>query len=552
MWQRHRASIGLLLSTWGLFFTILFSKIIELTPEGLYAGHVHVWGDWSLHVSLAHIFAYKSPGEWFINHPYYAGGKLTYPFLANMISGLLVRVGMSLDLAFIIPSIVFSLALLLVMYGVYYLVLRSQKGALLAVNFFLLASGPGFINWLYHWFSSGAAWADVIPKYDITRLEKEYQWLAGNFINGMLMPQRAFLIGMVLAAGSLVCLLYVMSFWETKVRFRHQQRILLLGGVLAAILPITHMHSFIALVIVAGLTCLPWWKKWQSLAWYVIPAGIISTILYFSFVAGGIENPNFMQIRIGWTAPDTILGWFYMWWRIYGVMIPLAMLSVGLMIKDRMPWYKISFITSFFVIFGLGNIIQFQPIAWDNSKLFLWSYFGFSAAAAYLIITYFDRKWLPKLMGVFLCLMLVSSGLLEIARLYQFDQNRIMMSSVEDIHLGEFVRNHTPESARFLTEPTHNHPVMMWGTRPILLGYPGWAWNFGFLYHQREADIPRMYQGGSAALELLRHYQIEYVVVGSGELRSQKANEGFFSSQFPIVYSSPHYRVYDVRSLILN
>src|SRR3990167_9504020 len=106
--KNHSKHLLALLCTWGAYFVFLFSKMIYFKPDGLWVGHQHVWSDWSLHIAIANIFAFKSPHLWFAYHPIYAGGKLTYPWLADFISGMCMRLHVSLPLAFIIPSIITS------------------------------------------------------------------------------------------------------------------------------------------------------------------------------------------------------------------------------------------------------------------------------------------------------------------------------------------------------------------------------------------------------------------------------------------------------------
>ena len=74
-----------------VFFKTLFPNILQFRSDGIYAGHVNVWSDWSLHIGMARIFATKDPSEWFAYHPMYADGKFTYGFLTNLISGLMMR-----------------------------------------------------------------------------------------------------------------------------------------------------------------------------------------------------------------------------------------------------------------------------------------------------------------------------------------------------------------------------------------------------------------------------------------------------------------------------
>ena len=91
---------------------------------------------------------------------------------------------------------------------------------------------------------------------------------------------------------------------------------------------------------------------------------------------------------------------------------------------------------------------------------------------------------------------------------------------------------------------------MIWGLRPILLGYTAWALNYGFNYQQRELDMRVMFLGGLETEELLKKYQISYVVIGPTEIYDLNANEDYFSLSFPVTFQNQNYRIYDTRSIL--
>jgi hypothetical protein len=68
---RRRFLLGIGLN-WGLFYMVIFARMIALNEHGLQVGHENVWSDWALHVGLATVFAEKSPADWFAYHPMYA------------------------------------------------------------------------------------------------------------------------------------------------------------------------------------------------------------------------------------------------------------------------------------------------------------------------------------------------------------------------------------------------------------------------------------------------------------------------------------------------
>jgi len=541
--RKHKVAILILYVVFGIYFLFLFGRMLYVKPDGLYAGNMNVWSDWSLHIGMAKLFAEKSPNDWFAYHPMYAHGKFTYGFLTNFISGMLMRMGVSLINAFVIPSFVYIMLFIFALYALYFLLMRSKKIALFAIFIFMLSGGPGFYLFLKD-FASSPSWEKLL--YPTTYSDyHEYQWFEGNFIEGLLVPQRAFLLGSTISLWIMVGVFSV--FLHGSVLKKMQKRwILFFCGMSAGLLPITHMHSFMVLVFVSAFLAFSLLKEWKLLLYYGIPAGIISTILYFTFVFGGIENPSFMQIDWGWSA-SSFVEWVFMWAKIWGVFLPLALWGLCVKWKDLRKEARAVFL-SFFSLFVVANIILFQPIHWDNSKIFTWSYLGLSPLVASLFLWLWKQRY-AKVITILLFLSVVGSGFLELYRMQRIDRNSYRMISNDEMVLAEEVKKNTDPRAIFLTEPTHNHWVMMWAQRPILMGYTAWVWNFGFLYNQTEQDLQKMFQGTADALTLLEQYGIHYVVIGPGELYGLNANESFYISRFPVAFQNENYRVYDVREV---
>lgn len=545
-WNEHKKAILLLLGTWGVYFLALWPRMISMKPSGLYLGHPYVWSDWALHIGLASIFAYKSPQFWFSYHPIYAGGKLTYGFLTDFISGILMRIGISLPNAFIIPSIIFTILLIIGMYLFLYLLLRSKGKAILAISLFFLSSGLGFINFFRDLINNHNLSSFLYPIEEYSR-EGAYQWGSGNVLVGMLIPQRSFLLGMTLAIWIMIGLLCV--FLKKESGDRSDKIILVISGITAGLMPITHMHSFIALIIISGLFCLYFIKKWKLVLYYVIPAALVSTFFYLKFIYGGIENlDQFFNWLPGWTIKGGLFTWILAWGYLWGVMIPLAILGWFILRKERPVPIQILFL-GFFLLFIFGNLILIQPTLWDNSKIFLWAYFGFSALAAISLSWLWQKSIFWKILAVILFFNLTMTGALELIRLQRVDRNQTQETSADDIQLGLQIREKTDPLAVFLTETSHNHLVMVWGNRPILMGYTSWAWNYGFNYRQREKDISTMFQGGKFAEELFKKYKVSYVAIGPGELYTMHANENYFYANFSIAFWNQNYRIYDTRKI---
>lgn len=544
----HFSYLLVLVATIGSYFAIFFSRVISFKPDGIYAGHVNVWSDWALHISIANIFAFASPRFWFANHPLYAGGKFTYPFLSDFISGMLMRFGVSLKQSFFLPSLATTIVLLAGLYFLFYLLTESKKAAVLSVFIYFLSAGLGFVGYLKDLVHDPSFSSLLYPLKEIGRYDV-YQWYASNMVVGLMAPQRAFLIGTALGVWAIVGTLFVIL-REHVLSKRLKMVILLSAGALAGILPIAHAHSFIAVVAITGMLCLFNIKKWRMLWPYVLTAGIISSVLYLIFIHGGIENASFAQWHPGYTADGDFFDWFRMWTLIWGAMLFLAPVSLYYFRKkiDRSRWAIYGAACTLFVI---GNLFLFQPVAWDNSKIFWWVYLIFSAPTALILGDLWARKnVIAKAIATIVLITLTFTGLIELVRLIQIDKHDYMITSADDIQLGLEIREKTDPRAVFLTAPSHNHFVMVWGIRPILMGFTAWAWNYGFDYAPREADMKTMFLGGDTTDELMRKYRISYIVIGPGEIHDLHANEHYFRERFPLVFHNSNYRIYDTRSVL--
>lgn len=515
--------------------------MIVTKKDGLYLGHPNVWSDWSLHIGIANIFAYKDPSFWLSYHPLFAGGKFTYPFVMDMISGLMMRVGIPLDLAFFIPSVFFVFILIFSLYCLFFLLSKSKLAAVLAINFYFFSSGFGFLSFINDFLRSPNINLFLHPIKEYSRFNN-YQWYTGNVIVGLLIPQRSFLMG--LSLGTLCLALLIFALTQNSIKYRYKKYILSTCGIIAGLLPIIHPHTFIFITLVGGILSLLYIKKNRELIFFIIPAGIISSVLYIKFLMGGIQNSSFFTILPGWTSHGPI-DFIYMWIVLWGIAIPLSIISFLIFFRQSNKAIK-GFFCSTLIVFLMANLIIFQPIVWDNTKLFWWVYVGISALCAAAISKLLSKKLIYKIIGVIMIILLTFTGILELIKFVDFPHNTYQITSTSDIRLGEAIRNSTSPLDLFVTAPKHNTLVMMWAQRPILLGYTAWVLNFGFNYQQRERDLYTIYQGGEQSSKLLKYYGVKYVLIGPSELIELHANESYFASHFPLAFSNEANKVYKI------
>ena len=125
-----------LFATLGLYLLFLMPRLFWEKGDELWVGHIHLWSDWPFHLAMARQFADNPPAHWLDHHPMVAGEPLRYPFFSAFLSGMLLRLGLSLRWAILLPNIVFIELLLLGMYRFWQRLLNNNWLALLPISLF--------------------------------------------------------------------------------------------------------------------------------------------------------------------------------------------------------------------------------------------------------------------------------------------------------------------------------------------------------------------------------------------------------------------------------
>ena len=118
----------------------------------------------------------------------------------------------------------------------------------------------GFLDWFWDAKISGEPLKVLLnPPHEYGAAQGppwNYEWYAGNFLVGMLLPQRSFLPGMTLFVWLLGAIVRLTQDITTPRKWR--QNMLFLTAILAASLPFIHLHSLIALLVFGASFLLPW------------------------------------------------------------------------------------------------------------------------------------------------------------------------------------------------------------------------------------------------------------------------------------------------------
>ena len=517
------------------------------TASGLYAGYVNIWGDWGAHLAYTGSFAYghNFPPEF----PIDPGHHLGYPFMVDFLAANLVPLGLSLTESLTGTTAMLGLAFPGVLYLAAIRFLGDRAGAAIAVSLFLLSGGLGFVYLggdLQH-FGLGAL-AHLPREYTLNR-DVNLQWL--NPVLAYLVPQRSTLFGFSLT------LIVLVTLW-VAVRQNLGWAPFLFAGVVAGTLPVFHVHAFGTVVALPAFWAVfnrrPQWLGFFApalvvgipiLAWMWPPdntsvCGSLPEFAGFCFQPGWLSFTDWQRQGVIFFLPDVV--WFWIW----NTSLLLPLLVAGHVLHRWFPTAYPTWFAPMWLWFAVPNLIVLQPWVWDNTKFFVfWALLG-SILAGGVLARMLQRGLGSAIVAVPVLVLMVLSGGLDLARASDSTVSSFQFTDAGGLKVAEWARTHTSPDAVFAVADEHNSPIPTLAGRRVLVGFPGWLWTYGLAdYAQKEEDDKKILDGAPTALDLVRKYGIDYVMIGPQEV-PRGASRAYWDEHGTLLYDDGEYAVYRV------
>jgi len=524
-----------------LVFTILAQRLILWQNGALATGYIDAWGDLPLHISI--IMSFFTNGQVALHSTILAGEPLTYPFLSDFMSAMLMRVGLPLEHAVELPAVMMNAVTLTLLFYLAYRLVRHRAAAALTPALLILAGGLGFL-----WFFSDLFYTSK-PIWEFLRhLPQRYTNLDGpnihwvNPVLAHLLPQRSFLFGFPLG-------LSIILLWWNQIGRQRPRDACLTGG-LAGMLPLFHTHTFMVLLIVAVIFSftallqpakrtkyLRYWLVW-GVAAIVVAAPQLFYLLHSKVSLGGI------RFHVGWMAGNENVVWF--WLKNTGLFVPLTLVAIFLRKRLGLRQRALRFYVPFGGLFLICNFFLFASFSYDTNKVLIFWLLLSLPFIAKLLTTMFSSKswWVSGFTFRMVLLTLTLSGLLNLVR--ELQGGGWPELSAEEVQLAGKLSAKTDHDAVFLTAPIHNNLLTLAG-RAVVLGYPGHVASHGLNPQPVEVAIERIYKQDARAEAYLSRYDVDYIVAGPNERQRYGDGIKWLSLRFPIFAQSENYLIYRVK-----
>ena len=515
---------------------LFYTHSLRPVAAGLTSAGVS-WEDQSGHAMYASSFLHSQNLE-ALENPHFSGSPLAYPFLCNFLAASLARLGATLSQAFWLSGWYAGMAFLIAAWVALRDWTGSERRASVAILLVLASGGFGFADF-FAGISAGTPWGQMLLQHDYANaweLKLHYH----NVLTAVVLPMRSFLFGMPLAMTALFLL------WRSLERgAAGSARELVVAGILTGLMPLTNAHTLIVTAWCGAGLALFFLrfndgKNWGRLVLcFGVPMLVLAwpQLLWMRHQLAAANS--FVRFVPGWlTEGKTGFEWAVYWLHNAGLWLPAGV--VGLFFASA----RLRKMTApFLALLVLGNVVAFQPLVYDNFKLFVFA----NVAIAALAVDLMGRLWRRSrfFLGVIVPViaLLTASGVLSIWRELKLEWVIVDWNGVK---FAELVREHSAPRAVFLTGSELTHPVAVLTGRPQVLGYHGWVTNLGIPFGDRIAEVKEIYEGGPAAEKLLEKYHVGFVVIGPPERREfTQLNEAFIAAHAKRRWESGGYTLFE-------
>lgn len=516
-----------------LYCALFETRMLQQRADGLYSGGSSLY-DMAFHMAVSTSFVY---GQNFPPiYPVLPPAPLLYPPLPDFLTAALVAGGLSFHAALCLTAITVAAALTTIFYFLAARLIASAapatgkgtgRAAALATALFLFNGGFGFIHFLRS-LLPGAA------RFSYSQLTNgDLQWT--NIIVDGFLPQRTTLFG--LPATLLVFGMFGAAWWdwskESNARWSGW-RMLVGAGLVTAMLPLFHAHSYLAICLVSGFL-------------FLLRPRVVWIAFWVPAILPGIANLLALTSHV--TASANIR-FEPQWFGRGNSSLPLALLmNIGLPVVLIVPawlsapavWRR--FYVAFVGLLAVALFVVFSPNDTDNLKLLFYWY----APTCVLI-----ARWLmivaTRSGGRFIVALVVAgctaSALLGIV--HELSTRERIFTRAEQA-AASFAQQNTRPDALFISAPTLHQPIVSLAGRATVRGATSWLWSHGYDFRAREGDVRRIYAAALDAAELIDYYHADFIYLGETERRDFHTNEAFFDSRFPLIYSSGAIKIYRAR-----
>lgn len=557
---------GILLLAVTLMFTTFYVK-----DGKLFIG-VSVFSDFSPHIGMIRSFSYGN--NFPTSYSHYAGEDIKYHFMFQFLAGNLELLGMRIDYAFNIPSILSFLSAFLLLYVLAVKITGKPAAGVLSCLLFAFRSSASFFTYL-----AGLPKGESIIKIlkDNTAFigdtphEDWGLWNLNVYCN-----QRHLAFGLSVLLFLLILFLpHLYDMFETVKRLYLQKitehkkknnkrssdkkyrrkdilsffkliflskegwqvkeyRLPIVSGIMLGSLSFFHGAAVIGCLLVLFMIAVLSKRRLE----FVITAVIAIALSYLQtryFIQGSAISAQYF---FGFIAENkTLFGVVSYLGRLLGI-LPFVILTAFCLEKGTGRYLILAFTAPLVFAFTVSLTVDVTV----NHKYIMMSCILLGIFAAALLVRLFERKdlWI-RLIGVLVLATLTSTGIYDFYTVINKNRTEGGISLDMEDPLTEFIRDNSDSQDLFLTAGTYyTINQVVFGGAMLYQGHQYYAWSAGYDTASRDIMVRGMYEAGTPKEldDLVKANAIRFIVVEKANRESEDytVNEGNIRSTYECVY----------------
>lgn len=552
-----------------IIVTTIVTTLMFLTfhvEDGQLCVGISVFSDFSPHLGMIRSF---SKGNNFpTTYSHYAGEDIKYHFMFQFIVGNLEYLGMRLDFAFNIPSIVCLVSVCMLLYSLAIKLFGKRAVGLLGVLFFLFRSGTALTTYVSQ---INGTFSEIVQslKDNTTFIGETTHEDWGLWNLNVYVNQRHLAFGLCIVLFAIIIMLEPVfaSFRRTKTALAefdesNPQSPATLGK---------RATYFIKNLFFTGESWLPASFRRAIVVGLALGMGaffngacVIACLLVLMFLAvitdhkleyliaaiiavglSSLQSSVFIDgsaVSLRWDPGfladvPTFFGTCDYLMDLLGI-LPFVILAAFLMINGYYKWILFAFITP--IIFAVT--FQMTVDVAVNHKYIMIGCMLVSVFTAALIYRVFCRKGITtKLCAIFLSILLTCTGLYDFGTVIKKNSGDGCVKYALDDEVTQWVIENSDASDIWLTDWYSLNNVVLGGAM-LYYGWPYYAWSAGYDTDYRQEQTIAMFGAEDVATldSLIKENNIRYIIVDYSVRTNETyvVREDIISSAYECVYTN--------------
>lgn len=554
-----------ILSVFLLAFVLMFSTFF-IKGDKLYVG-LSVFGDFSPHLGMIRSFSAGNNFPTWYSH--FAGEDIRYHFMFLFMVGNLEYLGLPLDFAFNIPSMLSFIGAFMLLYVLSVKVSGQKRAGYLTCLFFAFRSSKSLFTFLSQ-VPKGTSMIQVL-KSNTTFIGDTPNESWGLFNLNVYCNQRhlAFSLGIML----LVMLLFLPHLYNMFDRLRGGKslkaftgqfllnkqawvlkdiRLALGAGLILGMIAFWNgsvLIATLAMLFLVGICC----ERRMELLVSAVIAVILTFLQSGFFIHGKAVNPSYF---FGFIAENkTIFGVADYLIRLLGI-LPFVLFAAFLVHSGLKRYLTVCFLMPLILTFTLSLTVDVTV----NHKFLMMSVMLLGIMISDYLVRLLNRRNLVMRFGVILIVILMTtSGIYDFYVLLKQNnpQNAIVLSM--DSELTKWVEKNSDSKDIYLTSNYSLNQIVLGGGM-LFEGWQYYGWSAGYDTPGRDLLVKEMYEASTKEEldNLIKQNKIRFIVVDYDNRNSEAyaLNEDTIERTYECVYTegTDDYKlsIYDTRILLTN